>query len=155
MSLPSVAGKVPLSWPLVPSEVEELLKSEGAFMMPLSECPLTLPRTFTSVDDWISVLDALLTCGLCELVPDSLAPRHVGCRVSAGLFGVPKKGSTQSRLIIDRRAQNSCEVSLKTALAGLYMQGRISLSLSTSRTHSSLHFALCWSVHQDDAFIIL
>eukprot|EP00971_Amphidinium_carterae_P195780 3885030-Amphidinium_carterae.4 len=50
------------------------------------------------------------------------------CRVSAGLFGVPKKGSPDARLIIDCRSQNSREVSLRIALAGLFAQGKITLA---------------------------
>eukprot|EP00971_Amphidinium_carterae_P314555 6252250-Amphidinium_carterae.2 len=125
MSLPKVAGRVPLRWPLIPPEVEQLIEDPKSFMHP--EAPLALPRTFTAVDDWLTVLDALLNCELCELIPEHLVPRHFGCRVSAGLFGVPKKGSTKTRLIIDRRAQNSREVGLKTALAGLHVRGLISL----------------------------
>eukprot|EP00971_Amphidinium_carterae_P285720 5673079-Amphidinium_carterae.3 len=100
MSLPTQAGKVALDWPLIPTEVRELLETEDAFLS--SEAPSCLPKTFTLVDDWLAVLHSLLDCGLCELVPDPLAPRHMGTRVSAGLFGVPKKGSEQTRLIVDR-----------------------------------------------------
>eukprot|EP00971_Amphidinium_carterae_P180729 3584809-Amphidinium_carterae.1 len=84
-------------------------------------------RKSPNLDDWLSVLSALLDCGLCELIPDHLAPRHMGMRVSAGLFGVPKKGSDYARLIIDRRAQNSREIGLRTALAGLSVRGAISM----------------------------
>eukprot|EP00971_Amphidinium_carterae_P268238 5321903-Amphidinium_carterae.1 len=125
MSLPKVAGRVPLKWPLAPSVVEELSERQDSFSHP--EAPAVLPRTFAAVDSWLDVLDALLSYELCELILEHLVPQHCGCRVSAGLFGVPKKGSSKTRLIIDRRSQNSREVGLRTALAGLRVLGLISL----------------------------
>eukprot|EP00971_Amphidinium_carterae_P098217 1943094-Amphidinium_carterae.1 len=58
--------------PLIPEEVEEVLFTENAFLAP--GVPTELARTFTLVDDWFSVLNSLLRCGLCELVPNALAP---------------------------------------------------------------------------------
>eukprot|EP00971_Amphidinium_carterae_P191014 3790806-Amphidinium_carterae.3 len=46
-------------------------------------------------------------------MPESEGIMHNGHRVSAGLFGVPKKQTPKARLIVDRRPQNCLEVSLR------------------------------------------
>eukprot|EP00971_Amphidinium_carterae_P119911 2375155-Amphidinium_carterae.1 len=61
------------------------------------------------------VLD--LSVSLVTLRPRAVCSQHNGRVVKAGLFGVPKKGSENARIIVDRRAQNHLEHSLRSVLA--------------------------------------
>eukprot|EP00971_Amphidinium_carterae_P339536 6477397-Amphidinium_carterae.1 len=115
LALPQCAAKIALAPPLIPSYVQQILECPGSFRLQLP--PDGLHRVHFAVDDWPSVFRAMHQVGLLTLRPRSECSQHNGRVVKAGLFGVPKKGSDNARIIVDRRAQNHLEHSLRSVLA--------------------------------------
>eukprot|EP00971_Amphidinium_carterae_P328068 6459764-Amphidinium_carterae.1 len=97
VALPKVAGHIILEPPALPQTLADILKEENAFA--IREPPDKLAPSFTSVSSWCDLAVEFLERGLCCLLPESHGVMHKGHRVSAGLFGVPKKLSTSARLI--------------------------------------------------------
>ena len=124
VSLPQVAGTIPLQVPTVPRSVQVILQQPGSFMR--KPAPPSIPRSFSSMSSWPGMADELLSKGLCKLMPPEIGEFFNGERVSAGLFGVPKKSSDKCRLIIDRRPQNGRELSLRDVVLRLVLDGSLS-----------------------------
>eukprot|EP00971_Amphidinium_carterae_P070652 1397250-Amphidinium_carterae.1 len=82
--------------------MSEILKEEGAFDLPIEQRPRA-PRGFWLVQDWSSMASRLCESGMMQL------QLHSPTALRTGLFGVPKKGSSLARIIVDRRPQNSQE----------------------------------------------
>eukprot|EP00971_Amphidinium_carterae_P063669 1259933-Amphidinium_carterae.1 len=123
VALPTVAGHIVLEPPALPLTLANVIKEEGAFVRP--EPPEKLAPSFTSVTNWHELAVEFLHRGLCCLLPESEGVVHRGRRVSAGLFGVPKKQTDCARLIIDRRPQNCLEVSLRKVVLDRVLRGDI------------------------------
>eukprot|EP00971_Amphidinium_carterae_P332387 6466527-Amphidinium_carterae.1 len=124
ISLPSCSAVIPLVEPTVPKTIERLLKSERAFLRhPLPE---KVAQSFLNVSCWKSVASELVSCGLGVLRPPEQGPQFQNKRLTAGLFGVPKKGTEKARLIVDRRPANSLEVSVREAILDLFKRGQMS-----------------------------
>eukprot|EP00971_Amphidinium_carterae_P339070 6476678-Amphidinium_carterae.1 len=62
---------------------------------------------------------------LVVLLPPRMTPHHRGRRVTAGMFGVAKKGTTLSRVIIDRRSQNGRERSMRDIVLARALEGSL------------------------------
>eukprot|EP00971_Amphidinium_carterae_P347786 6489977-Amphidinium_carterae.2 len=96
MALPKIAAKVELSEPILPLLAADILKEPGVFGLAAEIRPRLAP-SFLHVDHWPSVASTLCESGLmCLRQSDRSCLR-------AGLLGVEKKGTTQARLIVDRR----------------------------------------------------
>eukprot|EP00971_Amphidinium_carterae_P220047 4368088-Amphidinium_carterae.1 len=123
MSLPRQSATIDLVYPTVPRTVEMLLHSADAFLR--HPQPHALAPSFTQVSSWPAVAGELLSRGLGELRPIDGCNRFNGRRVYAGAFGVPKKDSQMARIIIDRRPQNSREMSVREAVLQLLKKGEL------------------------------
>eukprot|EP00971_Amphidinium_carterae_P105098 2081117-Amphidinium_carterae.1 len=102
MALPKMAAQVRLQEPVLPALAAEILNEQDVFALPPDQCPRP-PKGFLDVTCWPKVAAALCESGLVQLrasLPHCLR---------AGLFGVAKKGTSQARIIVDRRPQNSQE----------------------------------------------
>eukprot|EP00971_Amphidinium_carterae_P345602 6486647-Amphidinium_carterae.1 len=123
ISLPSQSALIPLKAPTVPKTIERLLESEGSFAR--DPVPSAIARSFMNVSSWPAIASELVSSGLGTLRPPEHCPQFNLKRVAAGLFGVPKKGTDKSRLIIDRRPANSLELSVRETILNLFKQGRM------------------------------
>eukprot|EP00971_Amphidinium_carterae_P339228 6476890-Amphidinium_carterae.2 len=123
MALPTISAQTPVTSPTVPSEIQGILEEENAFLV--ARPPSTLSRTFTSVSSWPAVAAEMLRRRLATLIPSEIGVHHRGQRVSAGLFGVEKKGTSKSRVIIDRRSQNCCEQGLRAVVLDRVLGGEL------------------------------
>eukprot|EP00971_Amphidinium_carterae_P133606 2646129-Amphidinium_carterae.1 len=113
MALPDRAAEIELTWPRVPRAFEQILRTPGIFDLDRESQPLALPRFHMAVSSWPEVACKLWSSGLICLRKcdgDSVGQR-------AGLFGVPRKGSCQVRMICDRRQRNCVERSMLDVLA--------------------------------------
>eukprot|EP00971_Amphidinium_carterae_P025358 500552-Amphidinium_carterae.1 len=115
MALPIRAAEIELTYPNVPRVFERILSTPRIFDLPSDRLPMSLPRFHMSVDDWPQVAQRLWESGLICLRPCD----GVSVSQRAGLFGVPKKGSDQIRMICDRRQRNAVEKSMFEVLADL------------------------------------
>eukprot|EP00971_Amphidinium_carterae_P333264 6467911-Amphidinium_carterae.1 len=114
MSLPPVAGQIPLEPPLFADFYKHLLERPTGLLLPVEQRPRRLPTMFMDVQSWPPIAKKLRACRLVKYVPEEQVPvytlssgRQVQAR--AGIFGVPKSSGDLARLIIDRRKQNSLE----------------------------------------------
>eukprot|EP00971_Amphidinium_carterae_P064471 1277065-Amphidinium_carterae.1 len=123
MALPNVSGETPLVSPTVPVEVERMLSDDETFRC--AQEPERVPRTFTSVSSWSAVAREMIHRKLVTLLPPRMTPHLRGRRITAGIFGVDKKGTERKRVIIDRRVQNSREVSLREAVLKAAIRGEL------------------------------
>eukprot|EP00971_Amphidinium_carterae_P193150 3833319-Amphidinium_carterae.2 len=130
VALPKVAGHIALEPPAMPQTLADILREDRAFIR--AHPPDRLEPCFTSVADWPQLAIELLERGLCCLMAEAEGVTFHGHRVSAGLFGVPKKQTASARLIIDRRPQNSLEVSLRRVVMDRVLSGVIDV-------HEGLH----------------
>eukprot|EP00971_Amphidinium_carterae_P243864 4842953-Amphidinium_carterae.4 len=107
MSLPEVAGVVPLRHPIIPLAFQDMLEKPNIFLRRPSDMPDRLPPWFMCVKHWPGVAKQLILRGLCRAV----SPDHVTYlgdhHLRAGLFGVEKPQSLLRRVIVDRRRRNS------------------------------------------------
>eukprot|EP00971_Amphidinium_carterae_P231265 4589331-Amphidinium_carterae.1 len=126
VALPMVAGHIILQPPTLPQTLADILTEEGAFAR--ADPPSTLAPSYTSVHDWHALAVEFLQRGLCCLMPEAEGVSHNGHRVSAGLFGVPKKQTSKARLIVDRRPQNCLEVSLRRVVMDRVLARAISIA---------------------------
>eukprot|EP00971_Amphidinium_carterae_P346257 6487596-Amphidinium_carterae.2 len=115
LALPKIAAQIQLGPPLIPTYVQRILEQPDSFRLRLP--PDGLHRVHFAVDNWPSVFTAMQRVGLVTLRPREVCSQHMGRVVKAGLFGVPKKGTSAARIIVDRRAQNHLEHSLRSILA--------------------------------------
>eukprot|EP00971_Amphidinium_carterae_P283968 5638039-Amphidinium_carterae.1 len=88
--------------------------------------PDKLAKTYTAVSSWHLVAKELLRRNLATLIPPKEGVHFRGKRVSAGLFGVKKKGTLKSRVIVDRRSQNCRERGLRAVVLNKIMSGALS-----------------------------
>eukprot|EP00971_Amphidinium_carterae_P282208 5602370-Amphidinium_carterae.1 len=121
MSLPDVAGVVPLKAPVIPSVFEHIWETPDIFLRHDEDMPERLPPWFMCVHHWPRIAQQLLDRGLCKPVSPDLLTTWRGQHLRAGLFGVAKPQTEQRRVIIDRRRRNAVErclrqVVLETAL---------------------------------------
>eukprot|EP00971_Amphidinium_carterae_P023264 458972-Amphidinium_carterae.1 len=123
MALPTISGQTPLVVPTVPVEVELALAREGGFQNPT--LPSQISRTYTSISSWPEISGEMIARRLVTLLPPKETCHFNGRRVTAGLFGVEKKGTHRSRVIVDRRAQNDLELNLRDVVLTLALQGEI------------------------------
>eukprot|EP00971_Amphidinium_carterae_P129787 2570610-Amphidinium_carterae.1 len=123
MALPMVSGQTPLVAPTVPPEIQAILQQEGAFQRSVQ--PERISRTFTSVSSWLDVAKEMMARRLVTLLPPSMTTHFRGKRVTAGLFGVEKKGTSRARVIVDRRAQNDLEHNMREVVLSLALKGEI------------------------------
>eukprot|EP00971_Amphidinium_carterae_P179105 3552694-Amphidinium_carterae.1 len=123
MALPTISGQTPLVVPTVPIEVERALALEGGFQKPV--LPDQISRTYTSISSWPEISREMIERRLTTLLPPKETPHFRGRRVTAGLFGVEKKGTSRSRVIVDRRAQNDLELNLRDVILVSALQGAI------------------------------
>eukprot|EP00971_Amphidinium_carterae_P332684 6466947-Amphidinium_carterae.1 len=107
MSLPEVAGVVPLQYPIIPREFEEILVEPDVFLRRESDMPEVLPTWYMNIASWPGIARQLLRHGLCRPVHPS----------EARLFGVEKPQSPLKRVIVDRRRRNSIERCLRNVVA--------------------------------------
>eukprot|EP00971_Amphidinium_carterae_P122874 2432217-Amphidinium_carterae.2 len=126
MSLPAQSATIKLVFPTVPKIIEKLLHTPGVFLR--TPQPSSLAPSFTHVSWWSEVALELLHRGLGELRPVASDECFNGKRVYAGLFGVPKKDSDLARIIIDRRPQNSREMSIRETLMMMMREAKISVA---------------------------
>eukprot|EP00971_Amphidinium_carterae_P350331 6491491-Amphidinium_carterae.1 len=117
MSLPEVAGIVPLRHPIIPSVFEEILTEPDVFLRSESDMPEVLPTWYMNVASWPGIARQLLKHGLCRPVHPSEAHEWRGQHLRAGLFGVVKPQSSLRRVIVDRRRRNSIERCLRNVVA--------------------------------------
>eukprot|EP00971_Amphidinium_carterae_P151938 3011231-Amphidinium_carterae.3 len=115
LALPKIAAQIHLRPPLIPTHVQRILERPRSFRVQLP--PDGLHRVHFAVDNWPLVFAAMQRVGLVTLRPREMCSQHMGRVVKAGLFGVPKKGTSAARIIVDRRAQNHLEHSLRSVLA--------------------------------------
>eukprot|EP00971_Amphidinium_carterae_P150990 2994411-Amphidinium_carterae.1 len=113
MALPIDAAKIELTWPRVPRIFERILHTPHVFDLPLDRVPSSVPRFHMAVDSWPQVAMKLWDAGLVGLK----ACRDEFVTQRAGLFGVPKKGTSQVRMICDRRQRNAMEKTMFEVLA--------------------------------------
>eukprot|EP00971_Amphidinium_carterae_P210931 4185404-Amphidinium_carterae.1 len=116
MSLPVQAGIVPLEFPVIPAVFEEILKTPNVFMKCDDDMPSRLPSWYMSVRNWPRVARSLIQHGLCKAIHPSEVTTWRGQHLRAGLFGVEKPGSSQRRVIVDRRRRNSVERCLRQVI---------------------------------------
>eukprot|EP00971_Amphidinium_carterae_P057724 1141695-Amphidinium_carterae.1 len=129
MSLPALAAKVDLVYPLVPHEVEHLLATPGVFRMCACDEPSRLHSLFVNVESWLPAALVLCEAGLLMPINDRDVPRCAdGRHLCSGLFGVKKSSGEKLRIIVDRRRMNSCEHSLREVLGRYCAQHGLSRS---------------------------
>eukprot|EP00971_Amphidinium_carterae_P009812 193500-Amphidinium_carterae.3 len=99
MSLPEIAGVVPLKAPVMPSAFERILETPEIFLRRVEDMPERLPPWFMCVHHWPRIAQQLLDRGLCRpVLPDELTTWK-GQHLRAGLFGVAKPQTEQRRVI--------------------------------------------------------
>eukprot|EP00971_Amphidinium_carterae_P349168 6490879-Amphidinium_carterae.3 len=116
MSLPEVAGVVPLQFPIIPQAFQDILESPHAFLRQESDMPERLPPWFMCVKQWPKIAQQLIVRGLCRPVSPDEVSFLGGHHLRAGLFGVEKPQTLQRRVIVDRRRRNAVEVCLRHVL---------------------------------------
>eukprot|EP00971_Amphidinium_carterae_P324936 6454969-Amphidinium_carterae.1 len=116
MSLPELAGVVPLEQPVIPQAFEVILKTPDVFLRAEHDMPCSLPSWFMCVQNWPGVARKLLERGLCRAVPASEVSTWRGQHLRAGLFGVEKPSTPMRRVIIDRRRRNAVERCLRQVI---------------------------------------
>ena len=89
----------------MPKEVAKLLDQVLSFDCRDTELPLSLPPRCLRVEDEPSLYVKMWDVNLTTVSPTEDIPTFEGGIVSAGAFGVAKKGSDLFRLIIDKRPQ--------------------------------------------------
>eukprot|EP00971_Amphidinium_carterae_P134020 2655823-Amphidinium_carterae.3 len=117
MSLPEVAGVVPLEYPIIPKVFEEILTEPEVFMRKEENMPDVLPTWYMNVSSWPGIARQLLKHALCRPVHPSEAQVWRGQHLRAGLFGVNKPQSPLKRVIVDRRRRNAIERCLRNVVA--------------------------------------
>eukprot|EP00971_Amphidinium_carterae_P093759 1855417-Amphidinium_carterae.2 len=85
--------------PTLPKTIENLLAEEGAFRR--QPIPDKISRSFLNVECWPSIASEV-SRRLGVLRPPDLCLSINDKRITAGLFGVPKKGAEKARLIVDK-----------------------------------------------------
>eukprot|EP00971_Amphidinium_carterae_P075901 1499652-Amphidinium_carterae.2 len=113
LSLPEVAGVVPLRFPVIPKVFEDILETPQVFLREEKDMPLRLPPWYMNVACWPRIAYQLLDRGLCRPVHPSEAMSWQGHHLRAGLFGVEKPQTHLRRVIVDRRRRNAIERCLR------------------------------------------
>eukprot|EP00971_Amphidinium_carterae_P078453 1551722-Amphidinium_carterae.1 len=113
MSLPEIAGVVPLKHPVIPSVFQSILETPDIFLKTKANMPIRLPPWFMCVKSWPGIARQLLLRGLCRAVAVEEVQPWRGQHLRAGLFGVEKPQTTARRVIVDRRRRNAVERCLR------------------------------------------
>eukprot|EP00971_Amphidinium_carterae_P282209 5602371-Amphidinium_carterae.1 len=124
MSLPEVAGVVPLKAPVIPSVFQRILETPDVFLRHEEDMPERLPPWFMCVHHWPQIAQQLLDRGLCKPVSIDQLTTWRGQHLRAGLFGVAKPQTEQRRVIIDRRRRNAVERCLRQVLIEIALRDR-------------------------------
>eukprot|EP00971_Amphidinium_carterae_P277412 5505535-Amphidinium_carterae.1 len=109
MSLPEVAGIVPLKYPVVPKMFEDIFETPNVFLRDPADMPIRLPSWYMNVRCWPGIARQLILHGLCRAVHVAEVVSWHGMHLRAGLFGVEKPQSSLRRVIVDRRRRNAIE----------------------------------------------